>query len=106
MPDVSQRPQSARVQRSQQANSHLTFKPEINPTSISILERKADSKKDLVSRLYGKQKEYDFKVWVKQQEKENQEISSCTFHPNRGVQRPNTSMISSIPEESTESDKL
>jgi hypothetical protein len=106
MPDVSQRPQSARVQRSQQANSHLTFKPEINPTSISIRERKADSKKDLVSRLYGKQKEYDFKVWVKQQEKENQEISGCTFHPNRGVQRLNTSMISSIPEESTESDKL
>jgi hypothetical protein len=47
-----------------------------------LAEKARKDSQDLVERLYHKQKEYDFKVWVRQQEKENVELDGCTFHPN------------------------
>ena len=62
--------------------TNITFKPRLNPQSEILAEKARKDTQDLVARLYHKQKEYDFKVWVRQQEKENVELDGCTFHPN------------------------
>lgn len=35
-----------------------------------------------MDRLYTKKKEYELRVWLKQQEKEQQALHGCTFQPN------------------------
>jgi hypothetical protein len=56
----------------------LTFKPQLNPTSEALVAEMGN-RGDIVERLYSKQREYEFKVWLRQQEKEAWALQGCTF---------------------------
>ena len=61
--------------------TNMTFKPQLDPISEQLAQRSRDNQ-SLVDRLYTKKKEYELKVWLKQQEKEQQALQGCTFQPN------------------------
>ena len=59
--------------------TNMTFRPQLDPVSEQLAQR---DRGNLVDRLYTKKKEYEIKVWLKQQEKEQQALQGCTFQPN------------------------
>ncbi|TNV74359.1 hypothetical protein FGO68_gene10317 [Halteria grandinella] len=72
---------SAQKDKKKSYNGHQ-FKPKLDSNSIKIAAQKRSHHEDIAQILYRKKKEYDQRVQEKVQEKENQELLGCTFHPN------------------------